>query len=66
MNKKKPGASRTFFAPFNKQDALAAWSHYQETGLHVTASEADAWLAKLESGKTAAPPNATTEADLGP
>jgi predicted transcriptional regulator len=49
-----------------KKDALAAWSHYQETGLHVTASEADAWLAKLESGKTAAPPNATTEADLGP
>ena len=39
-----------------RQDALAAWNHYQETGLHVTASEADAWLAKLEAGKRAAPP----------
>ena len=24
-----------------RQDALAAWSHYQATGKHVTASEAD-------------------------
>jgi predicted transcriptional regulator len=39
-----------------KQDALAAWTHYESTGLHVTASEADAWLAKLEAGKNAAPP----------
>ncbi len=39
-----------------RQDALAAWAHYQSTGLHVTAEEADAWLAKLESGKYAAPP----------
>lgn len=39
-----------------KQDALAAWAHYQETGRHVTAAEADAWLAKLEEGKNAAPP----------
>ena len=34
-----------------RQDALAAWNHYQDTGLHVTAGEADAWLAKLEAGK---------------
>jgi predicted transcriptional regulator len=39
-----------------RQDALAAWNHYQTTGLHATAEEADAWLAKLEAGKHAAPP----------
>lgn len=37
-------------------DALAAWNHYQETGLHASASEADAWLAKLEAGKRAVSP----------
>ena len=39
-----------------RQDALAAWSHYQSTGLHVTAEEADVWLAKLEAGEDAAVP----------
>ena len=39
-----------------RQDALAAWTHYQTTGLYVTAEEADAWLAKLEAGKNAASP----------
>jgi predicted transcriptional regulator len=39
-----------------RQDALAAWNHYQTTGQHVTAGEADKWLAKLEAGKDAAPP----------
>ena len=39
-----------------RQDALAAWTHYQATGLYATADEADAWLAKLEAGKDAAPP----------
>ena len=39
-----------------RQDALAAWAEYQTTGLHVTAEEADAWLAKLEAGKHAATP----------
>ena len=39
-----------------RQDALAAWNHYEATGLHATAEEADAWLAKLEAGKDAAPP----------
>jgi predicted transcriptional regulator len=39
-----------------RQDALAAWSHYQATGLHVTAEEADAWLAKLEEGEDAEAP----------
>jgi predicted transcriptional regulator len=39
-----------------RQDALAAWDDYQTTGLHLTAEEADAWLAKLEAGKRAAIP----------
>ncbi|MFY9746972.1 MAG: CopG family ribbon-helix-helix protein [Acidobacteriaceae bacterium] len=39
-----------------RQDALAAWNHYQTTGLYITAAEADAWLAKLEAGKRTAPP----------
>ncbi len=39
-----------------RQDALAAWAEYQTTGLHVTAKEADAWLAKLEAGRRAAIP----------
>lgn len=39
-----------------KQDALAAWAEYQATGLHVTHAEVDAWLAKLEAGEKADPP----------
>jgi predicted transcriptional regulator len=39
-----------------RQDALAAWTHYQTTGLHATAEEADAWLAKLEAGEDAEAP----------
>jgi predicted transcriptional regulator len=36
-----------------RQDALAAWNHYRTTGLHATAEEADAWLARLEAGEDA-------------
>jgi predicted transcriptional regulator len=43
-----------------RQDALAAWNHYQSTGLHVTAEEADAWLAKLEAGEDAETPECHT------
>lgn len=39
-----------------KQDALAAWSEYRETGLFVTMEEADTWLARLEAGKDMEPP----------
>ena len=39
-----------------RQDALAAWAEYQATGRHVTAEEADAWLARLEAGEDAEPP----------
>lgn len=37
-------------------DAEAAWAEYEATGLHVTAEEADAWLARLEAGENADPP----------
>jgi predicted transcriptional regulator len=39
-----------------RQDALNAWASYQTTGLHVTHTEADAWLEQLESGNDAEPP----------
>jgi predicted transcriptional regulator len=39
-----------------RQDALTAWAEYQATGLHVTAEEADAWLAQLEAGEDGEPP----------
>jgi predicted transcriptional regulator len=39
-----------------RQSALTAWEDYQATGLHVTAEEADAWLARLEAGEDAEPP----------
>jgi predicted transcriptional regulator len=39
-----------------RRDALTAWNDYQATGLHATAEEADAWLAKLEDGEDAEPP----------
>ncbi len=41
-----------------RQDALTAWKAYQATGTHVTAQEADAWLAKLEAGEDVEPPAA--------
>jgi predicted transcriptional regulator len=39
-----------------RQDTLKAWQDYRSTGLHVTAGEADAWLAQLEQGTDAEPP----------
>jgi predicted transcriptional regulator len=39
-----------------RRDALTTWAHYEATGLHVTSEAAEAWLAKLETGKNAAPP----------
>ena len=38
------------------RDGLAAWNDYQSTGLHATAEEADAWLAKFEAGEDAETP----------
>jgi predicted transcriptional regulator len=40
-----------------RQSALQAWAAYQATGTHVTAEEADAWLARLEAGEDAPPPD---------
>lgn len=40
-----------------KQDALRAWQDYQANGLHATAAEADAWLARLEAGEDPEPPD---------
>jgi predicted transcriptional regulator len=39
-----------------RQDTLASWAHYQETGLHATGEEVDAWLEKLINGEDAPPP----------
>jgi predicted transcriptional regulator len=39
-----------------RQQAVAAWSEYQATGLHATAEEADSWLSKLEAGEDAGVP----------
>lgn len=39
-----------------RRDGVNAWNEYHATGLHVTLEEADAWLAKLESGQDAEPP----------
>ena len=33
-----------------------AWEHFQATGQHVTAEEADAWLSQLEAGNDGDPP----------
>lgn len=39
-----------------RQDTLKAWDDYCTTGLHVTAEQADAWLARLEHGDDIEPP----------
>lgn len=39
-----------------RQEALAAHEAFALTGLHVTAREADAWLAELEAGNDVEPP----------
>ncbi|HUA96807.1 MAG TPA: ribbon-helix-helix protein, CopG family [Terracidiphilus sp.] len=39
------------------REGQAAWEHYRSTGLHATAEEADAWLARLEAGEDAEAPH---------
>ena len=39
-----------------RQDTLKAWEDYRATGKHVSAQEADAWLAKLQLGHDIEPP----------
>ena len=43
-----------------QQAAIDAWDDYQQTGLHATIEEADAWLADLERGHSAEPPQSHT------
>lgn len=39
-----------------RQDTLKAWETFRANGLHVTADEADAWMAQLEQGNDIEPP----------
>jgi len=39
-----------------RRDGIRAWEAYQDTGLHVTHAEADAWLARLADGDDQDPP----------
>lgn len=39
-----------------RQDTIKAWEEFQSSGLHATASEADAWLAQLGDGNDIEPP----------
>ena len=39
-----------------RHDTLKAWEEYRATGLHLTADEADAWLAQLQEGNDVEPP----------
>lgn len=39
-----------------KKEALGAWEHYQQTGLHVTENEVNNWIANLYTEKETALP----------
>lgn len=39
-----------------RQDTVRVWEEYRATGRHLTADEADAWLAELEQGNDIEPP----------
>jgi predicted transcriptional regulator len=39
-----------------RQDSLQAWAAFRATGQHVTADQADVWLAQLEQGNDVDPP----------
>jgi len=39
------------------KDGLRAWEAYDQTGLHVSHAEADAWLAQLADGDNQEPPS---------
>jgi predicted transcriptional regulator len=38
------------------QDTLKAWQEFRLNGLHLSAEEADTWLAKLADGQDVEPP----------
>ena len=39
-----------------RQDTLKSWEAFRANGLHVTADEADTWMAQLEQGNDVEPP----------
>ncbi|TCJ17110.1 ribbon-helix-helix protein, CopG family [Parasulfuritortus cantonensis] len=39
-----------------RQDGIRAWNEYRTNGLHLDHEEVDAWLAQLEAGLDAEPP----------
>jgi predicted transcriptional regulator len=39
-----------------RQEGLAAWDEYQQTGLHLTNAEVKEWLLQLAAGNNAEPP----------
>lgn len=41
-------------------ELLADWEQYKTTGLHLDEEEVDTWLARLESGEDAEPPELHT------
>ena len=43
-----------------RQECLDSWAEFEATGLHVTHAEVDAWLAELEAGRAAEPPECHT------
>ncbi len=43
-----------------ERSAFEALHEYSTTGMHVTAAEADAWLADLENGRDVEPPECHT------
>ncbi|MFT4195453.1 CopG family ribbon-helix-helix protein [Ottowia sp.] len=36
-----------------RQHTLKAWEEFQQTGMHLTGEEVDAWMARLEAGEDA-------------
>ncbi len=34
-----------------RQEGIAAWEHYQRTGLHLTQEELETWAAKISQGE---------------
>ena len=40
-----------------RQDSQLAWEAFRANGMHVSADEADAWMAELEQGNDIEPPD---------
>jgi len=39
-----------------RQEGIAAWEEYQQTGLHLTNAEVKEWLSELAEGNNVEPP----------